>query len=333
MTDRAGRWFAALRAEGESVDIRYGFIPDGSATPSWTFLPHDRFDGMGGLLHLLRDAGVDVTPPVTRRRPPAPVLRSFRAFLGQRRRRPARWDMFDDDWRPRQPSRSRPVAVAWTILSESATSEVLRRADTCGVSLNSWLLWCLHQAIRDELDSDRGSAWMVPVNMRGAVRLRRDTANHLGFLIVPVRDDDRPRDVHQRVRHDLRRGIDVGSWYALAAGRSAGTRLLQDALAAGARRWRALGTVSNLGAWHLPQTVPSGAWLFCPPATRFQPLALGAVITGGRLALTMQSHPALNDEAAIVERWLRALETSIAIAPRPVPVVRRRPRVIVVRRP
>ena len=311
VSDRVGRWFAALRDDGESIDMRFGFIAHGASTPSWTFLPHDRFDGIGGFVHLLRKAGADVAPPVSRRRNPAPVLQSFRAFLQQKRRRPARWESLDERWQPRHRCCSRPEAVAWTTLSEEVTATAIGTAERHEVSLNSWLLWHLHQSIRDELDSDRGSAWMVPVNVRGAVRLARDTANHIGFLIVPVRDDDDVRRVHKRLRRDLRRGLDMGSWFAMAAGTSAGRPVLREAIAAAARRWRAVGTFSNLGAWRLPTTPGQGNWLVCPPVTRFQPLGVGALITNGCLALMMQAHPALTVDAAVVKRWLERLEQGV----------------------
>src|SRR5262245_36965651 len=50
-----GRFFGALEADGECLDIRYGQLT--ANQPRWHVRSHTRYDGIGGLVDVIRSVG------------------------------------------------------------------------------------------------------------------------------------------------------------------------------------------------------------------------------------------------------------------------------------
>ncbi|MDG2323631.1 MAG: hypothetical protein P8M08_08935, partial [Akkermansiaceae bacterium] len=73
-----------------------------------------------------------------------------------------------------------------------------------------------------------------------------------------------------------------------------------------------IGAFSNLGVWDPDKTIEtSDCWLFCPPVVKGQLLGAGCVTFQGRLGLTIQSHPALQNPPEIPKTWLNRILSSI----------------------
>jgi len=302
--DAAGRWFAHLQARGECIDIRYGYLAGDDARPAWHFVSHEDHDGIAGFARLLARRGIDIDELPARAREHLEPHRAARAVLRQvagARAAYARWRALDDDWQPRCPALSRPTAVGWCVLTADETRAIDARRERAGVASSAWLLHGLHAAVTAHLDDPHAPGlWVLPINMRTARTRRPRRGNHLSFLDVEVRHDDARRALHDRIRRGFARGEHLAGRWGIELGGWLGPPAMR-ALAAGhvAAGFRYLGTLSHFGDWQAPRA--AGAWLACPPATRLQPLAAGALIWNGRLALMIQAHPALTRDAALVD--------------------------------
>jgi hypothetical protein len=303
---------------GEHVGILFGTRVGAEGDPEWAYLPHQRFDGIGGFAHFLRSRGAGqaaVSLPVLRE-PRAPgfwrKLVALAGFLLRKPKATAVWKLQEPGWSGlgRAPAERVPSVRAVECLSAERTSRVAARAQAAGASLNSWLLHRLARAAQGEL-APGPSLWAIPVNMRGAEQGPLDTGNFASYVQLEVTPTDSAAQVHGGIRGALRRLEHWGAWKAIGLGRIVGyggVRRLYRYDRVVNRAW--VGTLSNLGSWN---GVGGGEWFFCPPVTCASPLGVGALICDGRLSLTLQAWPGLRvDRAwarALLKRWLEQLES------------------------
>lgn len=322
--DLLGRLFQEYHRKGEDMGMRFGRLAPGAANavPEWCFLPHWRYDGIGGFGHLLRERGVPglARLPGMSRPGKLGVAHHTRALLRHvvRVSTPTvqRWRRVDEAWRPpaRAPGRC-ANAVGYMVLSCEETQKIDTRARLIGVSTNSLLLWAVDQVAREMWLQEgwESTRWMVPVNLRDSVARTRDTANHIGLLDVELRRGVDVQKTHAEVKRELELGGHWGAWDAMKLGRFMPAKAIR-AFVETEMMSRSVftGLFSNLGVWGPPgpdRSVPESeaVWLFAPQATLTAPVSGGAVIWAGRLTLAMQAHPLFgvrdDDVAAWTQRW------------------------------
>jgi hypothetical protein len=321
--DFLGQMYAELHRLGDDMGIRFARVAAaeaeaGIAEPQWVSLPHWRYDGVGAFRHLLRVRGTRdfVEPPGMPEDDRPSTVKKLRAMVQQLTRRRAA-----TVWRlpvhlGTASERAKPLpedATGWKVLDREATNALKDRARSLGVSLNSLLLWAAERTARHHwlAPSDQPSCWMVPVNLRDGVRLRRDTANHLGTLDVDLHPDCTVAEVHARVRGEIAAAGHWGSWMmsrlsGVLPRRSVAAEI--RAMAEGPSIYT--GLFSNLGRWSPPPGSTSAdgeaAWLFAPQTIRMGPIALGAVTWADRLSLTLRAHPMFGLADAEVQLWVEA---------------------------
>jgi hypothetical protein len=276
--------------------------------PEWFFLSHEQFDGLGGLAHVQRTVFQrPMQLPRTAERALgrwSRVLAALRCLL-RRSPRPLPWRDEDRGFRALEPAQSLPSALSWALLSESETLNIREQARRRGVSINAWLLWCLSQATLPRLLPGRGCfEWIVPLNMRGAVSMERDTANMAWTLDVAFPKDAGPERIHALIREQIARREHWGAWQLLSLFRY----LAPAALRAVARREmqvRKHGCFSNLGRLESsPGEREAEWWMAFNPVLRSRPVGAASLTWGDRLALTLQLHPALSREPDDARTWL-----------------------------
>ncbi len=252
--DPGGLAFEELAGLGEQTDIRVGRIA-GEAV-DWVDTPHARCDGLGALARLLRADGHTVTlPTLSPARRPG-FLRTLWAILrhdpGAERRPRVPWRRFEGAKAPAGPA-SRP---AWRLLPAEASARIEAAAQARGVSGNSLLLAALDRAVAPRLVREpQPSLWLMPVNMRGAVKAERDTQNQSSFLPVAVPRDGEPEAVHGEVRRLLAAQVHWASWAVAVVlprwvSRARYSAYVKKYHARPGHPW--LGAFSNLGAWDVP---------------------------------------------------------------------------------
>jgi hypothetical protein len=310
--DAISSWFIAGEEIGEYIGIRFGRVAPGGTEPEWFFLRHTDFDGIGGLAELLRRQGavMDQLPQI--KHPLAPsrrsLLRAIPCYLKARRK--VAWGSVERGSAPPQTPQP-PKAVAWHLFDEATTTDVRRACRKAGVTVNSFLLKHLTKAIRPFLaDPSSVVPWMIPVNLRGKVDRGRDTANHTSYVGVNVRSFDTGHDIHKSIYAALDRGEHWANWQVYQLGRflTAGMRRTIAASDRAFSQWN-LGGFSNLGDWdpdkRITQPDCNGGWFFCPPVLRCQLLGAGCVTFQNCLSLTVQVHPDLTNDPAVVRVWVQ----------------------------
>ena len=244
-------WYEAIEALGDYGSFQLGHV-DAERRVRWHDCPHKEFDGIGGFANLFREAGIEMAELPQNRHPAKqswlPFVRSLPALLGPRRR--LEWAHLEQG----EPLPAGPLPLphlAWHLYSEDESSALRKLAKSRGVTLNTLLLKFLDQVIRRDLqDPSADVPWMLPVNLRGQVKARRDTQNQTSYLAIQIGAEDSVRDLHQDIHTRLERGEHWAAWKGYSA-----TRYLPMAL----RKWalvhdRAmtqwnLGLFTNLGSW------------------------------------------------------------------------------------
>jgi hypothetical protein len=295
----------ALHACGVDTDVLLGQI-DVHGRVRWHELPHSEFDGVGGLGHLLRQLGhADlVTLPRPRTDAPPGALGLLRAGI-----RFTEWPLGRavSLRMERATTAAVPRQVAWSLLDEGETCRLIGRARAAGVSVNAWLLFTLTRALQPLLDQpEKPCRWMIPVNMRGAVRHPRDTANHVGYVRVGVSSLHSARDVHDAIHARIAASEHWWLWYSYRYGSLVGShlrRMLARADLTFSKPY--LGCFSNLGVWRLSGP---GGWVVCPPVAPTMPVGAGCVTYAGRMGVALRFHSLGSNRREITEdvlqRWL-----------------------------
>lgn len=303
-TDYIGMWYRARARHGIGDDIRYGLIDPDAGEVSWQTLPHRRFDGIGGVAHLLRARGVTPSALPSLREPSAPgIWKLLPAILTRRGETP------EPPWRKAAPESgdAEPLAVSWA--SRPETEMICRNARELGISVSVLLFWALHQVVTWRLleHCDQGS-WFFPVNMRGPVRLASDEMNHSSGFYLSVDANWTPMDLRDEIRQALRQRRHWLMWYQARVGRWVGqggvNRLYDRMLSAKPH----LGSFSMIGEWW--QDMSRAGWpahsllCFCGPGSPAHPVSNGAMIWNGRLTLALQFHPRLGHDRRMLESCL-----------------------------
>src|SRR5690606_9935870 len=148
--------------------------------------------GIGGFARLLRQHGA-VIPELPQTASPCrgvigPLWRLMvgSGVKGERASRA--------DWKPPGAGPSAPgpsVAVAWHVFTEDETAALRARGRGQGVTVNSFLLHCLCQALRSDVRRPcLRVPWMIPVNLRGDLRCPDDTGNHVSCVGAHIAPED-----------------------------------------------------------------------------------------------------------------------------------------------
>jgi len=305
--DWIAEFFCAMRDCGEDVSIVYGEYKGAAhAQPRWVLLPHDKFDGMSGFGHVLRAQGcrVDALPEL--RGDQYSFLRAVRGFfavlpvLGIKRRE---WRKFDG---------SRALAflpaeerVAWKMFTVEQTQAIVAAAKKEGVTVNTYLLFHLDATLASSgLTAAQSRRWMIPVNLRGAVKREVEDSPHMSFIAVDVASDGSPSQLQTQVTGLKQRACHWGSWAALHIGKLVGAKAMRsDIRNRESKQHGWTGIFSNLGIW---KVADGGSWIFCPAITRSYPVGAGCVTLNGRMSLSLQLHDGFNESLQTTCRLLEA---------------------------
>jgi hypothetical protein len=266
----------------------------------WHFVSHIDCDGIGGFARMLRGRGVETGKlPETKhpcRRVIAPLWNLWRDSRNQRECAVRR------DWL--LPGGA-TEAVAWHLFSVEETREMVTRCREMGVTVNSFLLKHLDQAVRPGVCKPEARIrWLIPVNLRGDVRYEDDTANHVSGVEVTIAPDDNAEAIQAQILRRLKRSEHRANHLLLMAGgilsHAAKVRYLGKGRAKPAGN---IGSFSNLGVWNVNAASGDG-WVFCPPVVTGQLVGAGCVTFQGRLGLAIQGHP-----MGLMERWLELIRS------------------------
>ena len=311
-TDVMKLWFLALEELGDFIGMRFGRMAPGEAEPEWMFPRHADFDGVGWFADNLRQNGVMLERLPTIRYPAPPprlaVLRNLPKYLKPKHR--LKWAPLERGSAKADSSKP-PLAVAWHLFDEEATTQIRRVCRNVEVTVNSFLLKHLTKAIRPALEDQSAAVpWMIPTNMRGKVKQVRDTANYTSYVRVKVQSYETVHDIHRNIYAALCQGEHWTNWQAYQLGRflTAGMRRYLIATELAVPEWN-FGAFSNMGVWdpdkEITQPECLGGWFVCPPVLHCQLVGVGVITFQNRLSLTIQIHPDVTTEPRVPQMWIR----------------------------
>jgi hypothetical protein len=301
------QWFRVAEQSGDFMGIRYGRAKIGSDSIKWSFIPHDECDGIGGFARMLRARGSPLTTLPTTANPRRGWIRPLWQ-LWRASRQPANCSL-REDWmlyneNPPGPSQ----AVAWHLFSETETAQIRKSCRQRSVSVNSYLLQQLDQAVRPDLHQPSAILeWMIPVNLRGDVIHLDDTANHVSYISPTLSPSDSLQSIQQQIRGRLSRSEHWGHYLVmLCVGKLLSERAMLKLISQERNKPQGnIGAFSNLGVWDSARRLdPQDFWLFCPPVAQGQLLGAGCLTYQNRLSLTLQGHPGLSDRPQLAQEWM-----------------------------
>jgi hypothetical protein len=315
-------WFAELEAMGECSQIRLGHCRSGQ-DPEWYELPHQRFDGIGGLTEVLKKHyGLELCQPLLSERKPPAWVRFAAALrcLFRGRPRPLSWRNLDPAWRS-APGNATPTAFAWALLSEQETRDLRDAARTRGISLNAWLLWGLTRALAPHWLPGTGNvSWIVPINMRGTDQIVQPNSNQASTLELSFAVSADALSVDAELHRERQRCAHWGVWLLLSMMTHLGAAFVRR-LARYEAHAAKHGSFSNLGQLRArsgsPELVRNDWWLAFNTVQEKRPVGAACLTWNNRLAITLQVHPVLSRDPAMardwLDRWLLALTIPGAI--------------------
>lgn len=299
----AAKWFQAAEATGDFMGIRYGRKSASSEEIEWLFVPHCECDGIGGFARLLRKNGARLSTLPETNYSNRGIVRPLWNRLRKNTRPGNRATRAD--WGIVKQNESGPSqAVAWHLFSEKETEQIRQASRASKVTVNSFLLKQLDQAVRPEIKRPEAPIpWMIPVNLRGDIQYDDETENHVSCIEPLIAAKDSPREVQRQIHYRLSRGEHRANYLILCLGKLLSHRMKM--------RWinktrqkpdGNIGAFSNLGAWDSEKAIETtDSWLFCPPVCAGQLLSAGCVTFQNRLGLTIQAHPDLSNQPQIAK--------------------------------
>ncbi|MGJ8656958.1 MAG: hypothetical protein ACSHX6_10960 [Akkermansiaceae bacterium] len=313
-------WFEVLEGMGEFTKIRFGSANTGHSghqqEPKWIYRDHQCFDGIGGLIDVLREMGINYdssdipTTGHSNKDSWWPFLRGIPELIFAKRKRL-------DFLPPLQNSRpipgkslaidSAPEAVAWHAFTESETSDIIKKSKLLGVTVNTLLIHTLDQTMRESLkDRESVTTWMLPINMRGAVEMQRETMNHSSCINIKLNSVNSFDDTHKTIYSAIKKKQHWQNWKGYVAGKWMSEKVKRKLLIEdkAMSQWN-MGCFSNLGVWDSGKKLDSlDTWYFTPPVIECQRIAVGCITFQNKLSLTMQLHPLLSLDSEVARTWI-----------------------------
>lgn len=303
----AAQWFQASEASGDFMGIRYGRKRVDSDEIEWLFISHCDCDGIGGFAQLLRKSGAKL-PPLPKTNYPN---NKFIQPLWKRWRKSKYIDgiAVREDWMlSKQQGTGPSCAVAWHLFTEEETAKIQYKCRQQKITVNSFLLKQLDQAVRPDIKNPRAKIpWMIPVNLRGDISYDDDTENHVSCIEPLVAANDLSEDIQRKIRNCLNFGEHRANYLILCLGKFLSQEMKIRVIKKNRSKPKGnIGAFSNLGVWDSEKSIESdSSWFFCPPVCKGQLLGAGCVTFQNRLSLTIQAHSSLSDRPNIARTWIK----------------------------
>ena len=289
-----GHWFTLAEQTGERSEIIFGEVRSDHTRLSR--LSQIDYDGITGLIHLLRERGelhADFLPCLPVRSKPSVWVQLREAlkivFKGPVKAR--KWAVRNPAWREGVSS-SETVAFSWHVLSAQDTSMVIAT-------------------------SPLRSVWIMPVSIHPEISVDTAPQNRSSYVDVYIPPKATPQEIEREVRRLEKKRAFWGVWLLMNVGRWLGEWVVKLMVKTNPKTQQKTGVFSNLGNWTGPSQVTSpsaSAWFFMPPMVAFQPFAASALTWNGCLTLGVRLHPVLSTDHVfsqqLVERWRISLPRS-----------------------
>ncbi len=304
--DYIGMWFLARRATGIDDNMNLGvMLPDGRQ--EWHTKPHADYDGISALYLLFKEWGVGYKPMPPSRETYQPSLLELWKRGAMKIIKPPRcnWRHFAD---PDQ-DHTRGNAISSHVFDQATTQALEQFAKSSGVPLMAWILWAKHRMVMSELcDQPEGARWLLPVTVRGPVKLAREEMNHSSAVNLDVPATASAADILQIIRVALKSGQHWWAWRQAHIGRYIGQAGVNWLYRRISQTTRCGGSFSFVGDWELDWSnsrYPQGSVIIAsPPGSPSYPVSSGILNTNGNLSISLRLFHSMGVGQARRERCL-----------------------------
>ena len=325
--DWIDEYFNIQRELGNNIKIQIGHkeTSEPNEEIKWAEFSHARFDGVGAFAHQLRKCGwpIQSLPRSKEHKPPSRLSLLIPTILygiaGLRKREPVNWKVYN------QNPKMKSFEVSTGFLDEEKTQKILQSAKNKKTSVNTYLLKTLDDTIRENLENDqKENLWVIPVNLRGAIKRQSDESNHVSFLPVSIRTGETFHRLQQSIQEKLKLQLHWVAWKYIndkgkSKGRHAIKKMVQNNLN---KRTGLIGIFSNLGAWPDEKNADvlneftrkkknNGSWYVARAATASYPVIVCVLTWFGQLSITLQIHPTISNDTEmgkiILKKWIERI--------------------------
>ena len=309
----ASQWFQASEASGDFIGIRYGRKSTHSEEVEWGFISHCDCDGIGGFARILRKSDAEIQNLPETNHPNRKIIVPLWS-LCRKNPRTSTVAMREDWALSKQHGTGPSRAVAWHLFTEEETDQIRQNCRRKKVTVNSFLLKQLDQAVRPDIKKPAAAIpWMIPVNLRGDIKYADDTENHVSCIEPLIAAEDSTENIQHKIRLRLARGEHRANYLVFCLGKFLTHQMKVKWVTKTRNKPKGnIGAFSNLGVWDSGKNIETtDSWFFCPPVCKGQLLGAGCVTFQNRLSLTIQAHPNLSDQPQIAKTWMERWVSAI----------------------
>ncbi len=293
--------------EGKKIlPMTFGRIHIPTGTTDWWYLSHQSYDGLGGVLHLMREFGPDVdisynfTPrqPLTLRQ----KWNALKEYIPESQLRKTNWNQY---------IRELPLTEApkwYVLLSEEEMNQLSSLAKAQRSSVQAYILYRLDHFISHELMNEKERWWMIPFSMRTKNQVF-STQNHTSYFGVALKSEDTPRSVQQKMIDRIKANTAWAAWFWLEFLAFFGKGLIRVAeqyYDKNEHTWT--GTFTFLD-YHSDQ--PDYHWFGIAPITKAHPVACNVVKRKKSLVIATQIHPGIVSSQMKWEELMQKFKSSL----------------------
>jgi hypothetical protein len=318
-----GRRFRVLRDLGEPRDFSILHYQDGNLTWAERNIRHEDHDGVGAVVALLRERGVQPTIPTVT--PPALGFTRWRLlwrFLQYNRTvvsAPIRLLKTKPDTERAQQNHW-PAASMW-MLDAADTSTVVAGCRARQATVTSWLLSTLDEVCAPLLlQPGSPRTWMVPVSLRTPTSLDEDNA--VGAMMLPFYENRTAQELKETIGMQVRDKLAFGPAVFVRWLMKKSEAQLRAAALKPRERRHLFGLLTNIGTWPAPAG-DDGTWVLDPPVSRMNWLACSVLSVGGRLGVCLKVHGVMGVSSEQVHDMLHQVhQRMVAFVGAPLPSAR-----------
>ncbi len=308
--DALSAYYSERKAQGKTHTFWMGKVDLASNTVAWTEQDHRNTDGIGAFITSLESMGINNVPYPSIRNANRPDADSMQKVIEKAVTRKGQWKV---DWKVGDQAPSTDNAIEWKVLNKNLTQRISNDAEKNGVTLNTYLLCTLNEAVGGILSgSDAKYYWGMPVNMRGAVELPNASQNHFSFISIAASPTSTPQEIHREIKTQFNCQEHWAYWEIFRF-MASGPEILTEAIGSASDSTR-MGTFSNLGQWHIEELDNNDTFVFVPSITPDSPIAIGVTHINGKLGLAMHADPSLGLTAkqikALMSKWIYTLDNT-----------------------
>lgn len=219
--DYISYWYEARVKYGGCDTIQLSWFNPLTENPHDNYVDfhHRAFDGVGAIEFYLRSIGIAYQKPEKSNNVPPTLLTLFKILfrsygVNNYDSLPWRYKTIESEYY--DTVLKSPIEVA--CLSMETTQLLLKACEKKNISLNALLLSAannmVHEHLLDDMtcESNVVVPWMVPINMRGDVRLSNPFANHTSAIMVFLNNNSSPKEIGETIRRNLKKGMNWKLW-------------------------------------------------------------------------------------------------------------------------